>query len=89
MAVYSGYGSEMDYYSFKSQFTNKYRRYTSRDQIDILKNTYLKGEAFNTVKELNELDKIWERLKDEFGNPSRMLKEKMSEMLAINPYRMR
>ena len=89
LAVYSGYGSEMDYYSFRSQFTNKYRRYTSRDQIDILKNTYLKGEAFNTVKELNELDKIWERLKDEFGNPSRILKEKMSEMLAINPYRMR
>ena len=89
MAAYSGYGYEIDYYSFRSQFTNKYRRYTSRDQVDILKNTYLKGEAFNTVKELIELDKIWERLKDEFGNPSRMLKEKLSEMLAINPYRTR
>ena len=52
---------------------NKYRRYTSRDMLDILKNTYLKGEAYNTIKELESLDEIWKRLKNDFGNPSRML----------------
>ena len=85
LALFKGYGSELDYYSFKSQFINKYRRYTSRDKVDILKNTYLKGEAFNTVKELRTLDEIWVRLKEEFGNPSRMLKNKLLEILAINP----
>ena len=85
LASFQGYGSTLDFYNFKSQFLNKYRRYTSRDLVDILKNTYLKGEAHNTVKELNTLDGIWERLKNEFGNPSRMLKTKLTEIIAVGP----
>ena len=77
---YSGYHSELDFYNFKSRFLNKYRRYTSRDMIDILKNTYLRGEAHNTVKELESLDEIWDRLRNDFGNPSRMLKNKLTTL---------
>ena len=42
---FQGYGSDLDFYTFKSRFLNKYRRYTSRDMFDILKNSYLKGEG--------------------------------------------
>ena len=85
LAVFKGYDSDLDYYCFKSQFMNKYRSFISRDMVYILKNTYLKGEAFNTVKEMKTLEEIWTRLCDEFGNPSRTLKKKLTEVLAINP----
>ena len=35
LATFSGYSSEMDFYSFKSQLTNKYRRYISRETKSI------------------------------------------------------
>ena len=60
---------------------NKYRRYTAHDKLDILKNTYLSGEAYNTVKELPTLDEIWVRLQKDFGNPTRMLKDKLTEIV--------
>ena len=81
LPFFLGYESELDYYSFKSRFLNKYRRYTSRDMLDILKNSYLKGEAFNTVKELTNIEDVWTRLKQDFGNPSRMLKSKLSDVV--------
>ena len=83
---FQGYDSELDFYTFKSRFLNKYRRYTSRDMLDILKNSYLKGEAYNTVKELTILDDVWDRLKNDFGNPSRMLKCKLSEVVKIGSF---
>ena len=86
LATFQGYGVGFDYYSFKSQFLNKYRRYTSADMVDILKNTYLKGEAYNTVKGLTKLEDIWGRLKEEFGNPCLMMKDKLSEILSITPF---
>ena len=86
LLCFHGYGSEPDFYTFKSQFLNKYRRYTSRDMLDILKNTYLKGEAYNTVKELANLDEIWERLRKDFGNHSRMLKSKLADILGVGAF---
>ena len=86
LAHFQGYGTGLHFYSFQSQFLNKHRRYTSRDMVDISKNTYLKGEAYNTVKELTKLDDIWTRLIDEFGNPSRMLKIKLADVLSVGPF---
>ena len=86
LPTFKGYNDKLDYYTFKSQFLNKYRRYTSRDMVDILKNTYLKEEAYNTVKEHHELDVIWKKLKEEFGNPNRMLKTKIVDLLAVRPF---
>ena len=83
---FQGYGSELDFYTFKSRFLNKYRRDTSRDMFDILKNSYLKGEAYNTVKELSTLEQVWDRLKKDFGNPAKMLKDKLGEIVGIGSY---
>ena len=47
---------------------------------DYLKNNYLEGQALQIVKEINDNDKIWDRLKSSFGNVSFLLNNKLEEI---------
>ena len=78
---FMGYESSMDYYSFKADFEKLISpRYAKPLLPDILKKNYLKGQAFELVKEIHVLDEIWERLERSFGNVSVMLAAKLQEI---------
>ena len=79
---FSGEESDQDFYTFKSKFEKKYKDVRKSNIPDILK-SYLKKEAYESVKELDEADDIWKRLKTNFGDPNIMLRRKMTKIYEI------
>ena len=78
---FKGYDSPLDYYSFKSEFEKLISPRIPKPLLpDYLKNNYLQGQALQIVKEIHDLDKIWERLKISFGNVNVLLSSKLSEI---------
>ena len=51
---------------------------------DILKNNLLEGSALSLVKQVNDIDEIWIRLKSAYGDAKLLLKKKISEIGKIN-----
>ena len=43
------------------------------------------GQALSLVKEIDDLDKIWERLKSSFGNASTLLSAKINKIDVSTP----
>ena len=83
---YHGYGSSLDFYTFKSEFEKLISpRIRAKLLPDYLKNNYLEGQALQIVKEIHEIDKIWERLKSSFGNVEILLNNKLSEIVKYGP----
>ena len=79
---FSGEEAGQDFYTFKSKFEKKYKDVRKSNIPDILK-SYLKKEAYESVKELDEADDIWKRLKANFGDPNIMLRRKMTKIYEI------
>ena len=78
---FKGYNSSIDYYTFKAEFENLISpRVHSKLLPDYLKNNYLEGQALQIVKEINDIDKIWDRLKSSFGNVAFLLNNKLEEI---------
>ena len=85
---YRGYGSSLDFYTFRSEFEKLISpKIQARLLPDYLKNNYLEAQAFAIVSEINEIDKIWERLKTSFGNVEILLNNKLSETIKNGPLR--
>ena len=83
---FSGYESKLNFYSFKSEFERLISpRITAPLLPDYLKNNYLRGHALEVVREIDDLDKIWERLKSSFGNVSILLNNKLDKVEKISP----
>ena len=78
---FKGYNSSLDFYTFKSEFEKLVAtRLSAKLLPDYLKNNYLEGQAFQVVKELTELNQIWERLKQSFGNVTTLLSKKLNDL---------
>ena len=78
---FKGYNSSIDYYTFKAEFEKLISpRVQSKLLPDYLKNNYLEGQALQIVKEINDIDKIWDRLKSSFGNVAFLLNNKLEEI---------
>ena len=78
---FEGYNSSIDYYTFKAEFEKLISpRVQSKLLPDYLKNNYLEGQALQIVKEINHIDKIWDRLKSSFGNVAFLLNNKLEEI---------
>ena len=61
---FKGYNSVMDFYTFKAEFEKLVApRIQAKLLHEYLKNNYLEGQAFEIVKEIDDIDKIWGRLK--------------------------
>ena len=61
---FTGYDSILDVYTFQSEFEKLYKRTTPiRMLADLLKNNYLEGAALSLVKNEDNIDEIWSRLK--------------------------
>ena len=75
---FKGYHSPLDYYTFKSEFEKLVvPRIASHLLSDYLKHNYLEGQALQLVKEIEDLSRIWERLKSAYGNVSTLLSNKI------------
>ena len=82
---YRGYGSSLDFYTFRSEFEKLISpKIQARLLPDYLKNNYLEGQAFAIVSEINEIDKIWERLKTSFGNVEILLNNKLKRLKRVH-----
>ena len=68
-----------DPYSFKSTVEKKYKIVRKANIVDILE-SYLIKDALESAKEIKEAEDIWVCLKDNFGDPNVMLKQKMKRI---------
>ena len=76
---YHGYGSSVDFYTFKSEFEKLISPNIQKKLLpEYLKNNYLEGQAL----EIDEIDKIWKRLQTSFGNVNILLNDKLSEIIS-------
>ena len=78
---FSGYDSKIDYFSFKSKFQKLVEPRVQKPYLaDYLKLNYLDGLAFTLVEKGAEYEKIWERLKESYGNARLLLHNKLGEL---------
>ena len=79
---FRGYESELDFYTFKSEFEKLISPYVQAKLLpEYLKNNYLEGQALEIVKEIEGIEEIWERLKTSFGNVTILLSNKLSKVV--------
>ena len=82
---FGGYQSEMDFFTFKTQFRKLIEDKVSKKHwADYLKHNYLCGQALLLVKEETDYEKIWERLSESFGNPRILLQNKLALIDSMN-----
>ena len=78
---FCGYDSKIDYFSFKSKFQKLVEPRVQKPYLaDYLKLNYLDGLAFTLVEKEAEYEKIWERLKESYGNARLLLHNKLGEL---------
>jgi len=82
---FKGYYSSINIYEFQNDFEKLHLRRTPRKLLpDLLKNNYLEEPALSIVKNLDDMDTIWERLKSTYGSPKTILQRKLNELSNIN-----
>ena len=75
---FTGYESPMDIYTFRTQFEKLVTPYVQKPLLpDTLKFNYLGEPALTMVKELRDIDEIWERLTKSYGDARVLLQNKL------------
>ncbi len=83
---FGGYKSKLDFYSFKSKFEKLIAPKVKHDLLsEHLKLKYLEGQALQTVKEMDDIKLIWERLEDSFGHVPTLLNQKLEDLEKSTP----
>ena len=81
---YSGYQSSLDIYSFQDEFEKRFKQQFPKKRLcDLLKNNYLEDPASSLVKSLDDIDSVWKRLQEAFGDPRVLLKHKIESVKNI------
>ena len=82
---FCGYDSPLDIYTFREQFEKFVVPYVQRNLLpDTLKWNYLGDPALTLVKELKNMDEIWDRLFKSYGNASMLLLNKLGDLSKIS-----
>ena len=82
---FQGFDSVDDIYTFQSKFEKVHLNETPRHLLpDVLKNNFLLNPALAVVSDLDDIDKIWARLKESFGDAKLMLTKKVNKLNDIN-----
>ena len=84
LAKFSGYKSSVDIYTFQTNFEKIHKTTPKSFRPDLIKNNYLEGSALLLVKDVNEIDDIWKRLKEAYGDCRIMLQKKLEKIDAIS-----
>ena len=80
IAKFGGYSATQDIYTFQDDFEKVHLKLTPKSLLpDLLKNNYLEGSALSLVKDVNDIDDMWIRLKEAYGDSKLMLSKKMSQ----------
>ena len=78
---FSGYTSTIDIYTFQTEFEKLYtKRITAALLPEYLKHNYLEGTALSSVNSMTNIDSIWARLKEAYGNTKVFLYNKLKEV---------
>ena len=81
---YKGYDSDLDVFTFQSEFEKLYSKETPTNRLaDLLKNKYLQNPALALVKRLENINEIWARLHKAYGDPRIMLRNKLTEVKSL------
>ena len=81
LSKFSGYSSKLDIYTFQAEFEKLIAPEIVRNlQPEYLKKNYLEGQALLLVKEMDNLDEIWEKLKSSFGCTMILLQNKFDHV---------
>ena len=85
LGKFKGYNSKIDIYTFQDQFEKLYIKGTPKSMLpDVLINKHLEGSAQLLVKSNNDIDDIWIRLKEVFGDIKTLLSNKLAELNNID-----
>ncbi len=78
---FKGYESASDVYTFQDEFEKLHLRDTPSDSLaDLLKNNYLEGPAKLLVRDVTDIDEIWSKLKNSYGDQKILLSKKLQEV---------
>ena len=67
---FKGFASELDVYSFKAEFEKLHLKNTPTNKLaDLLKHNYLANPALGLVKSIDDINDIWGRLQQSYGDP--------------------
>ena len=81
LSKFQGYDSELDFYSFKSEFEKLIQPYVQSKLLpDYLKKNFLGGQALHLVREMDNLEEIWKRLKASYGSVETLMNIKLYEL---------
>ena len=81
MKPFKGYESSSDVYTFQDEFEKLHLRDTPSDSLaDLLKNNYLEGPAKVLVRDVTDVDEIWSKLKNSYGDQKLLLSKKLQEV---------
>ena len=82
---FEGFVSELDIYSFRSEFEKLYKKMPTSKLPDILKHNHLKNPALAMVKSLDKIEEIWERLLKAYGDPKTILSKLLADVKTLGP----
>ena len=78
---FKDFDSALDIYTFQDNFEKLYLRTTPRRLLpDLLKNNHLENPALLLVKSVENIDEIWSRLKQMYGDPKTMLSKRLDQL---------
>ncbi|XP_057310601.1 uncharacterized protein LOC130648563 [Hydractinia symbiolongicarpus] len=81
LPIFKGYGSVCDIYTFQTDFEKLYLRSTPNAVLpDLLKNNFLEHPALTLVRNVTNINEIWRRLKDAYGDQKTLLSKKLAEL---------
>ena len=88
LSKFSGYDSDLDIYTFQSEFEKLHLRTTTKRLLpDLLINNHLSEPALSLVKHLDNIDEIWGRLKEVYGDTKFLLTKKISSLSDIQSFK--
>ena len=85
LPTFTGYDASTDIYTFNSEFDKLYSDTVPKTlQPDLLKNNHLGKHALALVKNVDNINDIWTRLKNAFGDRDMLLSYKLSTLASID-----
>ena len=75
----------LDYYSFKTRFLKRYANHPKALVVELLVTNHLDGRAKDCIGSLDNLDEIWIRLKENFGNVDQLLTHHITKITKLGP----
>ena len=83
---FKGFASELDVYSFRTEFEKIYLKDTPTNKLaDLLKHNHLANPALGLVKTLDNITEIWERLEKAYGDPKTILSKLLADVKKMSP----